>query len=1474
MGKNALKALTGEKYVRALAECSKKTDVSLIVGIVASRIFNGILKDKEKGEIALVLCRDAELNQTGLQIVLNALFTQYLNIEKNRKTEIQPVFCNLLMTLWQLYNDKVIKIIPRIISEISNHETKPMLYSLVSQALSGMPFDSNTDLPIVLALSQSEPEIRKSALTQITNVGSFTESIKQLIKVENDPSVLLAALQLGLGENFYEVLVEKFKELNSFTLPPVECLQQIFKTITQDCKNPNTQHARIILMAYDQPNLRDLCQSAAANARNYPLFKGFQSENLTLFLKKNLVKNWLDCADCLIELVDIPLVSSLIPSTLEKVSLEKGFLDKAVDVAIGVNNFLIGKESEDYQAFESIIRAMPKLEEMDDENRVKFEENLKNLLVYLIPRTPMLCKEILAKNFSEQVLQVLCGLSIKSPEALHLAACVAFHSGNTEAVLYTVAYLILNMNREPEFRTSAIVTLEQLLHKSLPAIQVQFSITVKTSLSIFTDKYYEIKKLLQRLVKFKSGIIQDQNYIKYALSKNFKESFSSFLAHIYSVFTYNHETYFHIISAIQADSLTNNLLSSYELFTDFEVSSMLSRLSFYTNWADFPHFDYLLTCLKDKNHLNGALKVITPERFTHLKSYQGAIFNVLLNHLPESSLIIHESTDLYEFSPEVIIQAFDSDLGTNKYEALLQIVQSYPQNIEVFNKLYEELKKFNEDSMSEDKQYLKEIILVTIRIQGFNIKASNEVLEEILKTMQDHAGMEIKKNAIMALCSFAKENQKQIVELLGQSVSCLNSLEDYNFYKGVLAKFAEFDISDIVKSLIVFCHANNLGLDEAQKIVKISGNQYLSIFLSVYVGAPIIEIYEQIIKFSAKFIIQAFNTLLVKRVKVFELIAYTFVKEEFLKQLVKNKESKGASDEFVVASGKISDMFLQIFSWLADVKQENAEGKKNDKKAKNAEVKEIRSLLEVLSSILDAKTISNSFSLMLQDCNYYRAKEAVEFLLPHIETSPTSFLSLITPLCNILESNSSKIPSLSHSKMYNLSLYLQIILSILYLLLKAYKNPSNILVIYGNCILGYTHCKKIEIQSSACLCFSAFFSEKSIEYLPFLDTFIVSIFILCAHDEQSVRNCGLTCLINVIRTTEEFVNPYICKIVCIACKLEAISLFKVIAEHIPHRGLIGNLTQVLKDIGDNEKMLENLFKLCEKIGEKVDVRDLNVFKDQISEFYISSLEIVSNMKSSSLSVLSELIGKSFSKFALSMTNSQLKPITLDFFQWSIEKTDDESYNYPRLLLFCTIISQLTQQLKHLFIPYFTHFIEILIDLVSTFSNNFSSKKRKRAKGKTQRLVNSAVLSCFKYLACHDKDRFLTLEKYEKIAEVLSCEFKCVFLKDYMNFCDKELVPAIVELLKSTVDLSVWQAFTNKILFQSRSAYPEVRSRALYCVSRALGSIGKEYAGLIGDIMPFVLEGMEDVEDTVTVVAKNLLSQLETYCGDEIKDYIN
>ena len=280
--------LITEDSAKNIALASLDTDVTALIYPVSSKLFNSILKTNDYSA-AVCICRDAKISKPGLVSLLTSLFTHYLNIEKSKKSSLIPIFSELLSLLWQQYGEDLINLIPKIISEISTLETKPKLYVLVSQALSGMPFDSKNDLPIVLALSSKNPEIRKNALLQITDLNNFKSSVKSLIAKENNFEVLLTALDLPLDSYFYNTLVDKYNEIKTFAAPSAECLQKIFYCITNNTENSTNSHARIILLAYDSPLLRDLCSEAVSKAKTFYLFKNYNGQDLLLFLKQKLV---------------------------------------------------------------------------------------------------------------------------------------------------------------------------------------------------------------------------------------------------------------------------------------------------------------------------------------------------------------------------------------------------------------------------------------------------------------------------------------------------------------------------------------------------------------------------------------------------------------------------------------------------------------------------------------------------------------------------------------------------------------------------------------------------------------------------------------------------------------------------------------------------------------------------------------------------------------------------------------------------------------------------------------------------------------------------------------------------------------------------------------------------------------------------------------------------------------------------------
>ena len=884
--------------------------------------------------------------------------------------------------------------------------------------------------------------------------------------------------------------------------------------------------------------------------------------------------------------------------------------------------------------FQSVIRALPVVSKLKDSLQKTCLEILKTLLIYLIPIAPELCKEILAKNFSDSVLQELSTLSEQSPEALHLAICIAFHSGIPEAVIYVIPFLLLNLARDQKFRTSSLISIEQFLQKTLPAIQVQFDVKVDSELCQFIDKMPKIKKILKKILNFKTGISQDENFVTHALSKIDLSAVEGFLALAISIVTYEKTKYIKALSKIKSDSLTDlivSMISSVE-----EQAECLQRFEFYKDWAGFPHCDFLTICLRTEELLEQTLKILNAQRFLDLKSIQYEVFMILISYLPRHSLIIHEKLEVFEIPAALLIQAIDSKQSLKQYEAILQVVQYSSQHPKILAALFNKLFQLNKESNIHN-EYLKELLLVTIRIQGAGVLVSNKELEEIMDSVNKDSGIELKKNALMALCCFDEKNKDSVISVIENSAGKVSSNEEYFFFKSILEKFKTYDIAGIVKILIFYVQKANLGILEANKIIKLAGSQYLHLLIFCYLNTDFETLFGICMDYPVLDVLKAFENLLILRSGV-SLIEYFFAQKKFIEKFSALRKP--------VSEG-LSKIFFLIFEYSSETQNKTLE--KNEKKGLVSASKNLKSLLSTLNSSLDDPLLSSAFSILLQNSTFYSSSEALEFLLPHVESAPNYYYSLINPLCTILENHISKAKNLHSEKYSKFAIFVQLVLSLLYVLLRNYKDTSKILVVYGNCVLGYTKATKAEVQSAACLCFSTFFAEKNLETLPFLETFIEQVLVLCNNPENAIQSCGISCLSTLIAAAEEFLSPFVDKIIDTACKLGNTHLFKLLSNHIPHRTLFENLSKSLFRLQDSEKLLENLFGLCGFIGEKATALDLSALKDKVFEFYKQAFAVVVLKKPKDIERISDKIGKSFAAMALSLTNSQLKPFVLETF---------------------------------------------------------------------------------------------------------------------------------------------------------------------------------------------------------------------------------
>lgn len=905
-----------------------------------------------------------------------------------------------------------------------------------------------------------------------------------------------------------------------------------------------------------------------------------------------------------------------------------------------------------------------------------------------------------------------------------------------------------------------------------------------------------------------------------------------------------------------------------------------------------------------------ALKLISLETFLQFPyEFRVKVFSTLVKLLPgiesSHSTIIHEIIDNLPIDSSILSKAVKG-ADINKVESLIEIIQyKYTQSsVELVESLFDLLKMVNDSDSLNDHEYLKQLILLALKIhvsheKRFILRDSH--LNTVIESMKNQTefNLQTKQQALYALAGFATSKPGEVLKALQNlfvNTKAEKAADEYMLYKAAFRALvpalnsSEFSVEPLVSQLILFFNVIPLDIKEIEDIIRIGGNNFLFIALN-YLSQKEYDFnltHEFLLKFSIDEIISAFNKIISELkinqniskndFRILDMIGLEFNSNDFLVLIPKKREK---------ASKILSEFIYNLFVLKHKSEESIGSGEKKAVSKGKSVKSQISKLSENMNRALDNETLSKSISIILQKAENKESievkKDVLEFLLKRLEMSkPGKFFALIPYLGSILELYVDKTKAIHKPQYETKAMYLQLILLTTYNLLKAYDEPNKFIEPYGKTLIEFTKTQSSEIKSSACLCFSVFFNNKSLEILPFIEEYVLQLTQLVNEEDEVVINCGISCFKNLFVGARDFLSPHIEDIIVNLSSIEhnTTELLSLIPNNISARIIINCLLNALERTKENVDALLRLLEMSRVLGEKITSQDAEAYKDILFSFYKEILALPEN-KQSELSLkeikrLSKSASDSFSSFALSLTNQQLKPCFLEIAHWCLEKTESQEYSFHRLLSLFSITVSLAETLKSLFIPYYIYIFDVIVDLMNTVYEAYKevSQKKKRNQSKLVLLVNSTILQAINKCAAHDKDKFLNADRCEKISAGLASQLKLVGLKNkYKSYTEANVLPTIHAIATSTHDQTVWQSLNFKILLNSRNENPDVRFLSLLSVNQVLMTLGKEYATLLPDIMPFVSEALEDDNDLVTNIAKAILTQLETLTGHEIREYI-
>ncbi|KAH3762952.1 U3 snoRNP protein [Pelomyxa schiedti] len=493
--------------------------------------------------------------------------------------------------------------------------------------------------------------------------------------------------------------------------------------------------------------------------------------------------------------------------------------------------------------------------------------------------------------------------------------------------------------------------------------------------------------------------------------------------------------------------------------------------------------------------------------------------------------------------------------------------------------------------------------------------------------------------------------------------------------------------------------------------------------------------------------------------------------------------------------------------------------------------------------------------------------------------------------------------------------------------------------------------KEEAVESSAILCLSSFvetLGKKTLvhlkDYVPLL---LNRVKTLCdvklstvvdskeMYDSTVVQRIAcLSALQVIVRKMSSFMSPYLVELLSISLHPELLvdstpdvldALFKyqdACMSSLPLRQIIPSLIKIFTDrrAHNSSKSLEALFQFVGHIVSSFSTADTKSFADTIINFSLLALDVNQLLPSitneeclreeqeKALESLERSCIGAFMKLILKQSEANFNPV----FQ-KINKSLHvavEARSYQQILYYFRFITELASNLKALFVPYFSYFMEdALLLLAPTSFKTLGdealpaltlSKPLKRSKEEVSReekdtyarhlhvstaaCILDALALCFQ----HDTDHTFTnpgqIERLLAVIKVVDYAAPvgagripalCGKREDYVELIDKHLSPCVSDLAVAlNKDLFV-KPLNYKILMGTRSPVADVRCGALQCARKVWRKMGLAMLPLLPETLPFVSEVMEDTSHDVATAAKQLTNVMQQVLGKEnLSDYLS
>ncbi|GAB2286469.1 hypothetical protein Dimus_020868 [Dionaea muscipula] len=416
----------------------------------------------------------------------------------------------------------------------------------------------------------------------------------------------------------------------------------------------------------------------------------------------------------------------------------------------------------------------------------------------------------------------------------------------------------------------------------------------------------------------------------------------------------------------------------------------------------------------------------------------------------------------------------------------------------------------------------------------------------------------------------------------------------------------------------------------------------------------------------------------------------------------------------------------------------------------------------------------------------------------------------------------------------------------------------------------------------------------------------------------SVMMCVLVALEALIEKLGAFLSPYLRDIVELmvlrpdyTCessqrlKPKADAIRRLLCQKIPARLALPPMQKVFPEaVKQGDSSVSIAFEMLTHIVGGMDRTSVSNYHAKLFDLFLLALDLrhqcVPSIKK--IDEVEEHVLGAVIALTMKLTETMFKPLFIRSIEWAESNAEEiepiVGTHLDRVISFYRLVNKLAENHRSLFVPYFKYLRDRCIHhLTDGDVKNVDSRKKKKAKLQNiesrkkegsdvialrmwhlRALVLSSLYKCFLYDSSSLK--FLDSSNFQVLLKPVVSQLS---VKPPASLEGSPEIPSVKEvddLLVSCVgqmavtagsDL-LWKPLNYEVLMQTRNEMVRSRILGLRIVKYLVENLKEEYLVLLAETIPFLVELLEDVELPVKTLAQDILKELESMSGEDLKQY--